>query len=185
MKKLVSVLVAFAVAAFIAVPAQAQQGTWEIGMDGGLLFSSYDIDGMDSTLDFSLPFQALRVGVFITPQISIEPTFGFDRMDFGDDDTVTALTFHTFGLIHFSPDRTRSQFFVGAGGGLDYVSFGFDGESESDTQWSAGLGAGVKVPFRSNVSLRLSGAYLRGFESDFMPDVNRVRGSVGLSFFLD
>jgi hypothetical protein len=185
MKKLASVLVAFAVAASMATPAHAQQGTWEIGMDGGLMFTSFDIDGVDSTLDFSLPFQLLRVGVFVTPQISIEPTFGFDRMDFGDDDTMTTMTFHTFGLFHFSPDRTRSQFFVGAGGGLDYVSFGFDGESESDTQWSVGLGVGVKVPLRSSVSVRLSGAYLRGFESDFMPDVNRFRGSVGLSFFLD
>lgn len=182
MKKLVSFVAAGLVILAGAIPTQAQEGAWEFGVDGGFVLTSVDIDGVDNTFDVSLPFQFLRAGVFVTPQISIEPMLGFERSDLGDDDSLTSMTLLATGLYHFSADRNQPQFFLQAGGGLDHLRLSFDGDSESDTQWLAGAGAGVKVPVLDRVSLRFSALYLRAFESDVFPTSNQFRGHMGLSF---
>jgi opacity protein-like surface antigen len=182
MKKLASFLTAGALALLIAAPAQAQYPI-ELGMDGGLVWTSPDVDGMDSTLDVSLPFQYVRVGFFINDHFSIEPALGFDRQDFGDDFTLTQLSLLASGLYHFSPSRTQPQFYLQLAGGLGYVSFSDDVDSESDSQWSLGFGGGVKLPMMNRLAARLGVLYLRHFESDFMPDANQIRGQVGLSFY--
>lgn len=182
MNKFASVAVAGALALAIAAPAQAQHPV-EIGMDGGLVWTSPDVDGVDSTLDFTLPFQLIRAGFFINDHFSIEPMLGFDRQDFGDDFTITQANLLASGLYHFTTSRTQPQFYAQVGGGLSYISVSDDTDSESDTQWMLGFGAGVKLPMMNRLATRLGVLYLRAFESDFMPDANQIRGTVGLSFY--
>jgi len=175
MKKLASFAVAGLVVLMGAIPAQAQHSL-EIGMDGGLVFTS--ASGIDNTFDVALPFQSLRVGIFVNDQLSIEPALGFRRIDFGDD-ALNNLSLLATGLYHLSADRTRPQFYLQGGGGLDYLSDGDD----SDTQWLAAVGGGVKVPMMDQLSVRLGLLYVRAFESDFFFESNQVRGQVGFSFF--
>ena len=182
MKTLFSSVIAGALALVIAAPAQAQYPV-EIGMDGGLIWTSPDVDGMDSTLDAALPFQYVRAGFFINDHFSIEPALGFDRQDFGDDFTLTQLSLLASGLYHFSPSRTQPQFYLQLAGGLGYISLSDDTDRESDTQWALGFGGGVKLPRMNRLAARLGVVYLRHFESDFMPDANQIRGQVGLSFY--
>jgi hypothetical protein len=182
MKKLASVTLAGLVVLMGAFPAQAQQGTWELGVDGGFVFTSPDGDGADSMFDVSLPFQLIRAGVFVTPQISIEPTVAFNRLDFGGDETLTQLSLLATGLYHLSTDRTRAQYYLQAGGGVDYVSFSGD---ESASQWLAAAGGGVKLPIMDQVSVRLGALYVRSFEDEDagLWAANSFRGQVGLSLF--
>jgi hypothetical protein len=177
-----SLLIAGALAVIVAVPVQAQHPV-EIGMDGGVVWTSPDVEGVDSTFDVTLPFQLLRVGFFISDQFSIEPMVGFDRQDFGDDFTFTQANLLASGVYHFTPSRTQSQLFGQLTGGLSHVRFSDADESETDTQWLIGLGAGVKIPMMDRLAARLGVLYLRAFESDFMPDMNQIRGSVGVSFY--
>lgn len=178
MKRIATFVMAATAALLIAVPAQAQT-TVELGIDGGFVWTSPDIDGVDSMFDITLPFQYLRAGFFLNDQFSIEPLLGFDRQDLGNDQTLTALTFLASGLYHFTPDRSRTQFFLQAGGGLDYLSF----EDASSTQWMAGAGVGLKTPLMDRLAARFGVLYLRAFENDDFAAANSVRGHVGLSFF--
>ena len=166
--------------ALVWSPAEAQQGTWELGIDGGFVVTSPDIDGADSLFDVSLPFQFLRVGTFVSDQLSIEPTLAFNRMDFGGDDSMTTLSLLATGLYHFGADRTQRQFYLQAGAGLDYIGFS---DEDGITQWLAGVGGGVKLPVMDHLALRLGALYLRSFENDDMWAANRFRGQVGVSVF--
>lgn len=183
--RIASFVLAGLMALVIAAPAQAQHGTLELGMDAGFVFTSPDVDGADNTFDISLPFQFVRAGFFVSDQFSIEPVLSFDRSDFGDDFTLTQLSLLGTGLYHFSADAGGPRFFLQGGGGLQYLSVSDAADSESDTQWLAGAGLGVKLPLPDRVAVRFSLLYLRAFESDFFPDANLVRGHVGLSFFVN
>lgn len=163
-----------------ATAVDAQQRPIELGMDGGFVFTSPDIDGVDSTFDISLPFQYFRVGFFMTDHVSLEPVLSFQRLDFGDDVNLTRFSVLGTLLYHFSPDRTRPQFYAQAGGGLEFVD---SSEGDSATQWVVGAGAGVKTPVMDHLALRFGLMYLRAFENDDFWAYNAFRGQVGFSFF--
>jgi hypothetical protein len=168
----------------VALPLQGQMRTLELGFDGGIVYTDPSEAAIANTWDVSFPFQKVRAGLFLTPQISIESAASVNRLDFGDDETATSFGLQGNVLYHFTADRARPQFFAQAGGGMEYVSFKFDDESENDTQWLAGAGVGVKVPLTDWLSLRTAGVYWRTFESDFVAyDTNQFRAQVGLSVF--
>jgi hypothetical protein len=180
--KIKSLIVGGLVATLWAIPAQAQQGTMELGMDAGLVFTMPDIEGLDNTLDVIAPFQYVRMGFFVTDQFSIEPTASFVRMDFGDD-AMTQFAVLASGLYHFTADRTQPQFFLQATGGLEYTDFG---DVASDTQWFLGGGVGLKMrPLRDFFAVRLGALYMRAFESDEFGAANMLRGHVGVSVYIN
>lgn len=184
MKSFASFFLAGLMVSMSSIPAQAQQRVIELGIDGGFVFTSPSIDGVetDSRFDIALPVQQLRVGFVVNNQFSVEPSLSFNRLG-GNDFSLSVLGLQANGLYHLSPDRTRPQFYLQGGGGLQRLSASDEGESVSDTQWIAGAGAGVKVPLVDRLAGRFAVVYQRAFESDFEPDSNIIRGQVGFSFF--
>jgi opacity protein-like surface antigen len=183
MKKFASTTAALLALALMSAPVDAQQGTWELGVDGGFALTSFD-GADDNLLNVSLPFGHFRAGYFVTNQLSIEPMLTFQRNSAGDDSfSTTSLV--ASGLYHFTADRVQRQFYLQAGAGLDHARGSFNGESESATQWLVGGGAGVKIPVMDQLSVRLGLLYLHRLENedDFMPSANQFSGQIGVSLF--
>ncbi len=167
-----------------AVPVHGQMRTLEIGMDGGISYSDPATEGTDNRVwDVSVPFQSARVGLFVTPQISLEPAVTLNRVSLPNDERATQVTTVGNVLYHLNTPEWRPQLFAQAGGGLEYVSWKDVDFDENDTQWVAGAGVGMKLPVADRLALRTSAVYWRAFESDHFPRMNQVRGQVGVSFF--
>ncbi len=163
-------ILAAAVALLLATttaPAQV-----EFGMDG--VFGR-QISGDDKVTVVSLPTgtfgnalvtslqKSFRVGFFISPSISIEPSFAFFVFDQeGPDNAVRVLGLGLAALIHLSNDPTAAQFYVRPYVGLDNTK---SGSSDSRNQFSAGGGVGVKLPVVDHFKVRLEAGYVHGFEN--------------------
>jgi hypothetical protein len=117
----------------------------EIGVDAGLQSTLDD----PKTTSFQIPIQNIRMGFYVSPVISLEPSLRFNYSKFAD---VSVTTYGVgLGLLyHFSPSRTANQMYVRPFIGLDGIS----GEGSSDSALSFGAGFGVKVPLRDRFATR-------------------------------
>ncbi|MGD2216004.1 MAG: outer membrane beta-barrel protein [Gemmatimonadales bacterium] len=176
----------FALAMFLtAGTAFGQSRPIEFGIDGGITYSMLqDMDGMefDDELSFDIPFSTLRVGFFVSDNISVEPQVQFSFFDpGGDSDTQMQLGLLAAVLYHFQPDMMETQFFVRGGGAFFMYDFGGDVD---DTLFGFGGGAGVKVPIADSFMFRAGGDVVYMLEGDITPAMINIIGSVGVSFFL-
>src|SRR5438270_4946416 len=105
MRRIIS-LAAFSLVA-IASTATAQRGSVnpspELGVDAGLMFT---LDNPKTTA-FSVPIQGIRAGFFLSPEISLEPSFRLNTVSGGG-------TFTDYGiglglLYHLSTNRAANQ----------------------------------------------------------------------------
>ena len=161
--------------------ADAQSGSVEIGFDTGLtLYIPSDTDFFDyeNQTSIDVPQQSIRLGFFVSDQLSIEPAVGFSYQDFGDL-SVTQLGLAGRLLYHFSADPTRPRFYVGGGAGFNLI----DVEDEQETQFGVGGGLGVKLPIADRMAIRVEGSFSRDFETDLLPAASVIRAVVGFSFF--
>ena len=104
---------AFAVSAVLVLssPALAQkQNPIEFGIDGAL---TYGLDSPHVT-EVSIPIQRLRVGFFVSPAVSIEPSAALSRNS-ESGSSATILDLGVGALFHLSTVR--------AGRGLDVRGF--------------------------------------------------------------
>ncbi len=176
----------FAVAMFLtAGTAFGQSRPIEFGIDAGIQYTMLqDFEGFefDDELSFEVPFQTLRVGFFVSDNISIEPQVQFSFFDpGGDSDSEFQLGLLAAALYHFNPDMTQTQFFVRAGGAFLMYDFGSDFD---DTVFGFGGGLGVKVPMSDSFMFRAGADVLYTLEGDITPAMINIIGSFGLSFFL-
>src|SRR5918992_5143263 len=89
-----------------AVPgARAQARPIELGIDGAL---SIGLEEPRVTV-IAIPFQQFRVGFFMTPRTSIEPTLAINYLNVEDFGDLTSIAVGLGVLFHFTADRTRSQ----------------------------------------------------------------------------
>lgn len=168
----------------LAVPLQGQMRPLELGVDGGVVYTDPAGEGRDNRVwDLALPVQNLRLGVFLTDRISVEPSISLARLDLRDDEDLTQVGAAGNLLYHLDTPGIRPRFFGQVGGGMEYVRVSDGGFRESDTQWLAGAGLGMRLPVADRIALRTSAVYWRAFESDLAPDANQVRGQLGISFF--
>jgi outer membrane protein with beta-barrel domain len=161
-----------------AASAQAQRQApypYEIGVDGTIARRSYD-RGPDVTT-VSLPVNTLRVGLFVTNQIELEPSLSFQRITVGDGDDRSQIDFSVAAPIYFTPERTKPQFFLRPVVGLFHVS------DPGGTQLNVGAGLGVKLPIDSRISTRLEAEYRHGNGSDDFAAYNQFGLIVGLSVY--
>jgi opacity protein-like surface antigen len=161
--------------------ALAQSGAIEIGFDTGLtLRLNSDKNGFEyeNQTAINIPLQSVRVGFFVSDQLSIEPAIGFSYLDVGDT-SITQLGAGANLQYHFTADATRTRFYIGAGGGLNLLDIG----DEQETQFGLGAGLGVKLPIASRMAIRIEGSFSRFFESDLLPGANVIGALVGFSFF--
>lgn len=115
-------------------------------MDAALLL------GLDepSSTDLLIPNPMIRVGFHTRDVISIEP---FARIIYSKDegfDGSTSWMFGLGGLYHFSADRSRSQFFV-------RPFLAIDGVTDGDSEFTLGVGGGMKFRPRMNGRLQWRG----------------------------
>jgi hypothetical protein len=176
-------------AAPLAAPLAAQRAAQraaglpvELGVDAAVVTD----DASDATT-VVVPLQRLRVGVFVSPRLSLEPTLAYERT--GADGASASGFDGTLGLVaHLSGQPTgrarTTSLFVRPFVGLARLSFGSEDEEldASATQARVGAGLGLKLPVADRLAWRLEGVYARAFESDEFPSANRFGVNVGLSF---
>lgn len=141
-------LIGFALLLAVSTTASAQRSRqssgssgypWEFGLDARLSF------GLDDprVTTLSIPVGNLRAGFFTNGQWEIEPFFSLNYTSVANGGSVTAYSFGSGVLYHFSPNRTRSQLYVRPFVGLFGASVNPAGPGPSTSNSDVGLGVGV------------------------------------------
>jgi len=117
----------------------------EIGVDAGLQFTLDD----PKTTSFQIPIQGIRVGFYLSPEISLEPSLRLNYTSF-DGGHLTTYGLGLGMLYHFSTSRAANQMYVRPFIGLDGIS----GDGGSDSAFSFGAGFGVKMPIGNRFASR-------------------------------
>jgi hypothetical protein len=162
-----AVIVALAGAAPLA---NAQARPIELGIDGAL---SIGLEEPRVTV-VAIPFQQFRVGFFMSPRTSIEPTLSINHISVQDVD-LTTISLGVGVLFHTHGDRTRSQIYFRPFAGFTSLS----GDAGSESGANLGLGVGLKAPFASRLASRFE-AFLA---HDFDAEASSIGILFGLSFF--
>lgn len=117
----------------------------EIGVDAGLQFTLDD----PKTTSFQIPIQGIRVGFYLSPAISLEPSLRLNYTSF-DGGHLTTYGLGLGMLYHFSTSRAANQMYVRPFIGLDGIS----SDNGSDSAFSFGAGFGVKMPIGNRFASR-------------------------------
>jgi hypothetical protein len=128
----------------------------ELGVDAGLVFTLDD----PKTTTFQLPIQSIRMGFYMSPVVSLEPSLSLNHT------SVSGGSFTTYGvglglLYHFEPSRTVNQFYVRPFIGLDGIS----GDLGSHSAFTFGGGFGVKMPVANRFATRLEANFAHSSSS--------------------
>ncbi len=171
-------LTALVAVSLLSAPVQAQARAVEFGMDLGVTVTNFE-DSDITLIEVGIPAQRLRVGAFISDQVSIETSVAFSLVDV--DDFTTTTTDLALGVnIHSTPNHMDLRVYAAPFGGVSIVSL----DDETDTQWSAGAALGLKAPVREIFLVRIEASYARGFENSNVAGSNNFQGVVGLSFLV-
>ena len=174
------------VACLVSAPAPAaaqEEGGVELGIDGLLAFRIFDDEWSGFTIDLddaflvSLPVK-LRAGFPVTKGFSMEPSLAFDVVSIGGD------TFHEVDLglsflRQLGGERGKTSPFLRVGG--FYHATG-DGD-ETDAQFAASAGLGVKLPMSDRLDFRVELGAKRNFSNDDYIGSWDVGSLFGLSFY--
>jgi len=161
-----------------ATSAQAQRQApypYEIGVDGTIAHRDYD-GARSGVTTVSLPVNTLRVGLFVTNQIELEPSLSYQRISVGDQDQ-SQLDLSVAAPIYFTPERTKPQFFIRPVVGLLHIS------DPDRTQVNVGAGLGIKLPIDSRISTRIEAEYRHGNGSHDIAAYNQFGLILGLSVY--
>ena len=174
-----------AVAMLLPRAVAGQDRPVELGLDMGLALSlTNEFNGFEqpNVTQLAVPNPVLRVGIFASDMVSIEPSLQFQLLKFEGSDAFYSLSPSLGVLIHFSPDRTRSQVYARPFAGADLVD---PGSGDSQSQFHAGAGIGVKLPVGDKLAARLEAAFAHLFKSedDGIPGANQIGVLIGFSFF--
>lgn len=158
----------------LGAPLSAQRSTSgvnpspEIGLDAGI---SFGLGNGGGTL-IEIPAQRIRMGFFVSPVVSIEPSLGLQSTS-GGGATLTAYNIGAGLLYHFSPSRATNQFYV-----RPFINIlGFSGGGTSDSQAEFGVGGGLKIPLRDRIASRFEANFAHTDGSDMLGLL------AGLSFY--
>jgi len=171
-------LVATSASVATAQAVVSQPNTLEFGIDAGAQFGLGDV----STVQITLPAARARVGFFLNndSRWSIEPAafLSYSKVEGGDG--VFVYDIEGGALYHFRPP---SDLAGASPASVMYVRpfigiSGFSGD-DSDSEFSAGAGFGIKIPWRPAVAWRLEANTGYGFDNEAF----RLGLFAGLSFF--
>jgi hypothetical protein len=153
--------------------------TLEFGIDAGAQFGLGDV----STVRITLPAARARVGFFLNndSRWSIEPAAFLSYSKAEDSDGIFVYDLEVGALYHF---RTPSMVTATLPASVAYVRpfvgvNGFTGGDTDDSEFSAGAGFGVKLPWRQALAWRLEANTGYGFDNKAW----RIGAFAGLSFF--
>ena len=171
-------LVAASASVATAQAVVSQPNTLEFGIDAGAQFGLGDV----STVRITLPAARARVGFFMNndSRWSIEPAafLSYSKAEGGDG--VFTYDIEAGALYHF---RQPSALQLATPTSVMYLRpfigiTGFTGD-DSDSEFSAGAGFGIKIPWRPSVAWRLEANTGYGFDNEAF----RLGLFAGLSFF--
>ena len=160
----------------LLVPGAAsarEKGTVELGMDGFIGIRDYS---NDHAFIVSVPISSVRAGYYVSERNVLEPSLGFNFISIGDE-SLTELNFD-LGLLLGMEDVGRTTPYFRVGGGILLLN----GDGSSDTQLSAGIAAGIRIPTGDRMAVRLQGGVDHNFEGD-IPESNDFGVKAGFSFF--
>lgn len=168
-----------------APPAAAQgNGSIEFGMDLGLRLTMYDdwelgfgTVSPDDAFSVEMPVSLIRLGVFVSEKVQVEPSIGLQIVSQGDE-TAHNFTAGVDMLYDLSTKKGASTPFLSFGAGL--VNIGLD---QTTTQGNVRVGGGVKLPGGERWAVRLQGVVSRAFETDDLPSYWDVSLRAGVSLF--
>ena len=153
----------------------AQDRPVELGLDGGL---SISFNGGTAT-SFTLPFQSVRAGFFLSDNVSLEPAASLNYLKLENVDAIATVGLSFAALVHFNPDRSRAQPYFRPQAGFTLLTAG----GESASQLHVGGGIGVKLPVANQLAVRLEAGFQHSLENDDFAGASTVTAAVGLSFF--
>ena len=152
----------------------------EIGADAGLTVGL----GEQSTVAFALPAQRARLGFFLNndSRLSVEPAVGLNYFDSEGASGALNYTLETGILYHFRPARLITDVANRAAVSYARPFIGITGVTsggDSENEFFAGAGLGVKLPVRTNIAFRAEANLGYGFDNE----AARLGLNLGLSFF--
>lgn len=157
----------------LAAPAYAQDHSlFELGVDGSF---SYRFTSPSQTI-LNLPVSRFRAGVFLSPQLAIEPSASVSSSN-SSGIRFTSMTTGLALLYQFSPSRLTAQPYVRPFVEYTRSSSSVNGQANSQSTAAIGAGLGLKIPLSNRLMWRLEGAYANQVGD------SRVAALVGLSFF--
>jgi len=176
--------VALALAA-TAAPAGAQttqpRNTKEFGLDAGLVVGLGDI----SSVQIALPTARARIGYFLAndSRWSLEPAVGLNYIKVEGGDGALFYNLEAGALYHFAPPSGLMDVAEANRVSVVYARpfinlSGVTGDG-GDSEFSAGGGLGVKIPWRSGLAWRLEANAGYGFDNEAF----RLGAFAGISFF--
>lgn len=171
-----------ALLALAATTADAQRRL-ELGTDVGVVFGLGD----QSSINIDFPGSRFRVGFFRPDsRISIEPALGFSYDKVEGADGLFVYDLELGALYHFRPivltpdDPAAPVTRVAPPYVRPFIGLtGFTGGDVDDNEFSAGVGIGVKMPWRRDLAIRLEANVGYGFDND----AARIGAFAGLSYF--
>jgi hypothetical protein len=186
MRSVSAVFVALLLLPFLSAPPAAAQGSGsiEFGMDLGLRLTMYDEWELgfgtvepDDAFSVEMPVSLIRLGVFVSDKVQVEPSIGLQLVSQGDN---TAHTFQAGAdmIVNLSTEKGKSTPFLSMGAGL--VNIGLD---QTTTQGNVRVGGGVKLPAGERWAVRLQGVAARAFETDDLPANWELSVRAGVSLF--
>ena len=173
-----------ALAALLALaPTADAQRRLELGTDVGAVFGLGD----QSSINIDFPGSRFRVGIFQPgSRISVEPALGFSYDKVEGADGLFVYDLELGALYHFQPivvtpdDPSVPVTRVAPPYLRPFIGLtGFTGGDVDDNEFSAGVGLGVKMPWRRDLAIRLEANVGYGFDNE----AARIGFLTGLSYF--
>ena len=179
-------LVIFSLVGLVATTARvatAQAGSTsnrlEFGIDAGATFGFGDV----STTQITLPASRFRVGFLMSDNSrwSIEPAAFLQYSKVEDFDGIFTYSIEVGALYHLRPP---ADLFLASPASVMYVRpfigvTGISGADDDDSEFSAGAGFGIKIPWQANTAWRLEANGGYGFDNEAF----RLGLLAGISFF--
>jgi Outer membrane protein beta-barrel domain len=156
----------------LASPSAAQEHkAFELGVDGMIAYRATT----PSSTTVTLPVGRMRVGYFLAPNFSFEPSLSYNSSD-GNGSHSSRTTIGVAIVPQFAAignSKVYARPFVE----YNFITSTFENQRITSQASSVGAGVGVRVPLANRLMWRLEAAYANSTgESQFM-------GLVGLSFF--
>jgi hypothetical protein len=152
----------------------AQDKVVELGQDVGFTVA---FNGA-TVRSLSVPSGSVRVGVFVSPMVAVEPEVALTHLSVEDAGSVTTLSLSVSLPIHFVRERHRIRPYVRPLAGVTAV----DAEGGA-SQVQAGAGFGIKSPITERLGARLEALVVRAFESEELAAATVIGLRLGFSFF--
>jgi hypothetical protein len=146
-----------------AAPLGAQERPIEIGVDGGLQIYLEDLPGDQKQLLFPSGF--FRMGFYLTSRVALEPLVRFQR-NWNDDYSLTVFQLQPNLAVYFREYERVAQPYVRGGMGIVHARVSGTNDDDSETQFTAVGGVGVKIPMLRHAFFRFEVNLEHSFEEN-------------------